>query len=180
MTLSRFRPGMQRSLALVLPSLLFLATVLSGSAWSSGSGIEVGQKVPEFSLPGLDGTPISFEKQVRGKAPLTMLFFMTTACSACYEELKELDQFVRRNPGKVDVWCVAVDLRGANTVRPYQEVNRFRVSYLIDPKFSLPRTFGFNYTPSLAIVDARGVVLHKKGGYSPDEDLSKLIQTFFR
>jgi len=180
MTRSRFRPGTRWLRAVLLPSLLLLAAVVGTPAWSLNPGIEVGQKVPDFSLPGLDGAPVSFEQKIRGKAPLTMLFFMTTACSACYEELKELDEFVRRNPEKIDVWSVAVDLRGAKTVGPYQEANRFRVNYLIDSKFSLPRKFGFNYTPSLAIVDPRGVVLHKKGGYSPNESLSDLIRTFLK
>ncbi len=142
--------------------------------------VEVGQPVPEFSLGGLDGAPVSFQKNIRGKAPLTILFFMTTACSACFEEIEELNDFVAKNPGKVDVWCVAVDLRGAQTVAPFAKSNKFRVSYLVDPKFSLPRVFGFTYTPSLAILNARGVVLHKKGGYSPSERISDLIRTFLK
>ncbi len=142
--------------------------------------VEVGQSVPEFSLSGLDGASVSFQKNIRGRAPLTMLFFMTTACSACYDEMKEINDFVARNPGKLDVWCVAVDLRGAQTVGPYAKTNAFRVKYLVDPKFSLPRIFGFTYTPSLAILDARGVVLHKKGGYSPSENISDLIRTFLK
>ncbi len=142
--------------------------------------VEVGQPVPEFSLSGLDGAPVSFQRNIRGKAPLTVLFFMTTACSACFEEIEEINDFVGKNPGKVDVWCIAVDLRGAQTVGPYAGANKFRVRYLVDPKFSLPRTFGFNYTPSLAILDARGVVLHKKGGYSPSERISDLIRTFLK
>lgn len=174
------RPVRKELSAAVLPAALLLAALFVSPAWSLVSGIEVGQPIPEFSLPGLDGKPVSFEQQIRGKAPLTMLFFMTTACSACFEELKEIDEFVRKNPGKVDVWCVAVDLRGAKTVGPYQKANNFRVKYLIDQKFSLPRKFGFNYTPSLAIVDPRGVVLHKKGGYSPNENLSDLIRTFLK
>jgi peroxiredoxin len=170
---SRNRPG----LAVLLSALFLLAAV---PAVPADKILDVGQRVPEFTLPGLDGKPVSFEKDVRGKAPLTLLFFMTTACSACFEELEEIDSFVRRNHGKVDVLCVAVDLRGAQTVVPFQQANRFRVKYLIDSKFSLPRTFGFNYTPSLAIVDAKGVLLHKKGGYSPNERLSDLIRTFLK
>lgn len=163
------------------PLVLFLCLLaLAGSARSAEKAIEVGQPVPEFTLNGLDGKPVSFDRQIRGKAPLTLLFFMTTACSACYEELLEIDEFVGRNHGKVDVWCIAVDLRGAQTVRPFQQANRFRVNYLVDPKFSLPRTFGFNYTPSLAIVDGKGVLLHKKGGYSPNERLADLIRTFLK
>ncbi len=166
----------------VLASLV-AAVILAAGAQAAAAperAGEVGQAVPDFTLSGIDGAPVTFERHIRGKAPLTMFFFMTTACSACYEELQEIDAYLGRNPGKLEVWCVAVDLRGIQTVAPFQRANRFRVKYLIDPKFSLPRIFGFNYTPSLAIVNSNGVVLHKKGGYSPNERISDLIRTFSR
>ena len=165
------------ALAVFLSALFLLA---ASPIMAADKVLEVGERVPEFSLPDLAGRPVSFERDIRGKGPLTLLFFMTTACSPCLEELREINAFVGRNPGKVDVLCVAVDLRGSRTVGPFQQANRFRVKYLIDPRFSLPRMFGFNYTPSLAIVDARGVLLHKKGGYFPNERLSDLIWTFIR
>jgi len=170
-----FRGRAGAAASLVAACLLFASPALSAA-----KPVEVGQPVPEFSLPGLDGKPLAFGKDIRGKAQLTLFFFMTTACSACYEELQEIDAFQGKNPGKVDVWCIAVDLRGSQTVAPFQQANRFRVKYLIDTKFSLPRTFGFNYTPSLAIVDSRGILLHKRGGYSPNERLSDLVRTFLR
>ncbi len=149
-------------------------------AASGNNAIDVGQRVPDFSLPGIEGDQVSFERDIRGKAPLTLLFFMTTGCSPCIDELKEIDEFIAKNPGKVDVWCVAVDLRGAQTVAPFQQVNRFQVKYLIDPKFTLPRAFGFSYTPSLAVLDTKGMLIHKKGGYSPNERLSELISAFLK
>jgi peroxiredoxin len=163
---------------LLLFFAVLLLTAVSGIA--AEKPLEVGNALPDFSLPALDGEQVSFHKSIRGKAPLTLFLFMTTACSACYEELKEVHEFVGKNPGKVDAWAVAVDLRGAQTVAPYQKANGFRVKYLIDPKFSLPRMFGFNYTPSLAIVDAKGVLLHKKGGYAPNERVHDLIKTFLK
>ena len=164
-----------------LPAIACVVLLLAAaSAGAAGSPVEVGQPVPEFTLPGLDGEPVSFHRNIRGKAPVTVFLFMTTACSACYEELKEIHDFVGKNPGKVDAWAVAVDLRGAQTVGPYQRSNAFRVKYLIDPKFTLPRAFGFQYTPSLAIVDAGGVLLHKKGGYAPDARVQDLIRTFLK
>ncbi len=159
---------------------LVMLMCLAFASLAAGKPLEVGQKVPDFSLPGLEGGALSFEKDIRGKAPLTVFLFMTTACSACYEELKEISAFVGKNPGKVDAWAVAVDLRGAQTVAPYRKANFFRVKYLVDPKFSLPRAFGFNYTPSLAVVDAKGVLLHKKGGYSPNERIADLLRTFLK
>ncbi len=167
---------MSRRLLLSL-AVLFLAATACPAA---DKPVDVGQLLPEFTLPGLNGAPVSFKGAIRGKAPLTVFLFMTTACSACYDELKEIHEFVGRYPGKVDAWAVAVDLRGAQTVGPYQKANGFRVKYLIDPKFSLPRAFGFTYTPSLAILDARGVVLHKKGGYTPSERISDTIRTFLK
>ncbi len=172
--------GFPRRAGAAAACLLAACLLLAPPASSAEKPVEVGQSVPEFSLPGLDGAPIAFGRDIRGKAPLTLFFFMTTACSACYEELQEIDAFQGRNPGKIDVWCVAVDLRGAQTVGPFRQANKFRVRYLIDTKFSLPRTFGFNYTPSLAIVDPRGILLHKRGGYSPNEHLSDLIRTFLK
>jgi peroxiredoxin len=163
---------------------LLLAAVAATAApppAQPGKGvIEVGQRVPEFVLPSLEGNPVSFEKQIRGKGSVTLLFFMTTACSACFDELKEINDYLGRNQGKVDAWCIAVDLRGAQTVAPFARTHNFRVKYLIDPKFSLPRSFGFNYTPSLAVIDAKGVLLHKKGGYAPSEKVSDLIRTFVK
>lgn len=161
--------------------LVFLFAIgLPAPACSADKVVEVGQRVPEFLFPGVEGTQISFEKDIRGKAPVTLLFFMTTACSPCFEELKEINEFMGKNQGRMEVWAIAVDLRGAKTVIPFQQANGFRVKYLLDPKFTLPRTFGFNYTPSLAIVDAKGVLLHKKGGYTPNENLSDLIRTFLK
>jgi len=163
-----------------LPLLAVLLLVIASPAFSAERTIGVGQQVPEFSLSGLDGKPVSFVRDIRGKAPLTVLLFMTTACASCLDELKEIDEFASKHPGKIDPWAVAVDLRGAQTVGPYQQSNRFRVRYLLDPKFSLPRVFGFHYTPSLAVVDAGGVILHKKGGYAPNERVSEILRTFLR
>ena len=159
---------------------LVLLMCLPFASLAAGKPLEVGQKVQDFSLPGLEGGALSFEKDIRGKASLTVFLFMTTACSACFEELKEISDFVGKNPEKVEAWAVAVDLRGAQTVAPYKNANPFRVKYLVDPKYSLPRAFGFNYTPSLAVVDAKGVLLHKKGGYSPNERIADLLRTFLK
>jgi len=164
----------------LLPLLAVLLVTIASPALSAERAIGVGQPVPEFSLPGLDGQPVSFVRDIRGKAPLTVLLFMTTACSACLDELKEIHEFASKHPGKIEPWAVAVDLRGAQTVGPYQQSNRFRVKYLLDPKFSLPRVFGFHYTPSLVVMDAGGVILHKKGGYAPNERVSEILRTFIR
>jgi peroxiredoxin len=167
-------------LAPMAAAVMLSAAASAQAAPGASKPVEVGQRVPEFTLNSLEGAPVSFEKQIRGKSPVTLFFFMTTACSACYEELKEINDFLGRNPARVSAWCIAVDLRGAQTVAPFAKANNFRVKYLVDPKFSLPRVFGFNYTPSLAVVDAKGTLLYKKGGYSPSEKITDIIRSFVK
>ena len=121
--MSRIACRGSRLLAAVFPVLL---TCLAFASLAAGKPLEVGQKVQDFSLPGLEGGALSFEKDIRGKASLTVFLFMTTACSACFEELKEISDFVGKNPEKVEAWAVAVDLRGAQTVAPYRKANTFR------------------------------------------------------
>ncbi|HEY3490327.1 MAG TPA: redoxin domain-containing protein [Candidatus Deferrimicrobiaceae bacterium] len=174
--------GLYRISVATAVAFLIATAAVAGAAPSPGppKPLEVGQRVPEFSLSSLTGGQVSYERQIRGKAPVTLFFFMTTACSACYEELKEINDLLARNQTRIDAWCIAVDLRGAQTVAPFAKANNFRVRYLVDPKFSLPRVFGFNYTPSLAVIDAKGVLLYKKGGYSPSEKVSDIIHSFIK
>ena len=63
-------PGVTGPVIVLLACLLAFTAVLPVLA--AEKPVEVGQAVPEFTLPGLDGGTISFQKNIRGKAPLTM------------------------------------------------------------------------------------------------------------
>ncbi|MCL5884777.1 MAG: TlpA family protein disulfide reductase [Deltaproteobacteria bacterium] len=134
--------------------------------------LDVGDAVSDFSLPGLDGKSVSFYKDIKGKKDLAVIMFMTTACSACQGEIAAINDMLGKLGEKVGLYAVAVDIRGVDTVKPYAETYRYKATYLLDPKFSLPRAFGFSYTPSVAMIDKGGKLLFKKGGYAPgDEDM---------
>ncbi len=133
---------------------------------------EVGDAVADFTLVGLDGKSVNFADDIKGKKAVTVLVFMTTACSACQAEIKALSDMMSKFGEKVGVYAISVDIRGADTVKPYSETYNYKVTYLLDPKFSLPRSFGFSYTPSVAMIDKSGKLILKKGGYNPgDEEL---------
>jgi peroxiredoxin len=51
---------------------ILLASVLVGAG--STTGVEVGQKAPDFSLPSTTGEPISLS-QFRGKQPVLLEFY---------------------------------------------------------------------------------------------------------
>jgi len=132
----------------------------------------VGDMVPDFTLKTLDGKEISFSKDIKGKHDVTFIIFMTTSCSACQAEVSAVNDIVQKYGDKVGLYCIAVDLRGAETVKPYADTYKYMATYLLDPKFSVPRMFGFAYTPSVILVDKEGRIVFKKGGYMPgDEDM---------
>lgn len=134
--------------------------------------VEVGDMVPDLVLTGLDGKSVSFAKDINGKHDVVFITFMTTACSACQAEVAEISSIVGKFKERVGLYVVSVDIRGAETVKPYAETYRYNATYLLDPKFTAPRLFGFAYTPSVVLADKTGKVLFKKGGYSSgDEDM---------
>lgn len=132
----------------------------------------VGDAVPEFELPGLDGKALSFAKDIKGKNEVVFIMFMSTACSACQAEVSAVNDLYGRYKDRMGIYVVAVDIRGAETVKPFSETYRYNATYLLDNKFAVPRKFGFAYTPSIVIADKDGKIAFMKGGYDPgDEDM---------
>jgi thioredoxin-related protein len=163
-------------LALFIAAFVFI----SAASAQEKSELDVGDRVTNFKTLSLSGKELYFEKDILSSTSRTMIFFMTTACSACFEELKDISEFVKDNRGKLTVWAVAVDLRGAKTVRPYADTYNFEVDYILDPKFKLPRLFGFSYTPSFVLVDPEGKILYKKGGFTAGENVKGIIRKFVK
>lgn len=154
-----------------------LVSVFSAAAFAAEAAkpegmkpVEVGDKIPDFKLPDIDGKEISFAKDIMGKHDVTFITFMTTACSACQAEVSAVSDIVSKYKEKVGLYAVAVDIRGAEPVKQYASTYKYNATYLIDPKFATPRLFGFSYTPSVILADKEGKVLFKKGGYSPGDD----------
>lgn len=172
-----------------LLTILFLVFLLAGAAFAAGKAagkpVEkqaadkpaekpkipgIGDPAPNFELPGLDGKVVSFSKDIKGKKPLAIIVFMTTACSACQSEIAAINELMGRYGSKVTMYSVAVDIRGAANVKPYSEMYNYKTTYLLDPKFTVPRLFGFNYTPSVVMIDKSGKVVFMKGGYAPGDE----------
>ena len=41
---------------------------------------------------------------------------------------------------------------------------------MLDPEFTQPRRYGFNYTPGLILADSAGKIVVVKGGFNPVAD----------
>lgn len=133
---------------------------------------KVGDAVVDFTLPDpISGKKINFMKDIKGKT--TAIVFMNTGCSACLAELTEIDKLKKDVKDKLNIVAVAVDKRGEAVVKAYAEAYQFDVTYLIDPSFTLPPAYGFNYTPAMILVNKEGKIVLSMGGFNPSTDSGK-------
>jgi thiol-disulfide isomerase/thioredoxin len=131
---------------------------------------KTGDTIDDFTMKPLKGDDLSFKKDILGKKDATLLMFMTTVCSACQGEIAAVDKLTRKYGEKMAIYAVAVDMRGEATVGPYAAGNDFKVTYILDPKFTLPRLFNLSYTPSVVMIDKTGKIVFMKGGYAPGDE----------
>jgi peroxiredoxin len=156
--------------------LLLAVTLLvaAGAARAEGEGkvFKAGDSMPDFLLKnGLTGEEVSFNEQIKGKSPVIVIVFFNTGCSACIAEMDEASKAaVELGEEKVQVFGIAVDKRGAQAVRAYDEIYKYQVTYLLDPTFSMPPKFGFSYTPASVFVGGDGTIRVVKGGFDPVKD----------
>jgi len=169
---------MRKSLLLYLLVVFAAAAMMAPAAFAAeekAAPVEapkipgVGDMIPEFSLPTLDGKTVT-SKDISGGKPISVVIFMSTACSACQAEIAAVDQILGKYGDMVDMFLVSVDIRGADTVKPYSETYKYKATYLLDTKFTVPRKFGFSATPSVVVVDKSGKILLKKAGYQVGDE----------
>lgn len=152
---------------LVAFMLVSVSVSFAGDAPAKVKRYKLNDVIEEFKLPdALTGKEVSFQADIKGKATLTALTFMTTACSACQSEIALLSTLADKYGDDLKVISVIVNLNGASAVASYDERYGYNVRYLLDPDFTVPNSFGFTYTPSLVIINKAGKVIYMKGGYS--------------
>lgn len=133
-----------------------------------------GDKMENFTLTdGLAGSKVSLEKDFLGKSKLLAVSFMNTSCTACNAEIRLLSQLADKHPD-LKVVAVAVDARGEAVVKSYNEHKKWNVTYVLDPEYTQPPKYGFNYTPALVLADKSGKILMVKGGFNPITEADEL------
>ncbi len=171
---------MKRTLMLILSAALLLGAVQGFAAEEKKAEEKpkianaVGAEIPDFTFKdALSGADVNFQKDIKGKGKYVIVF-MNTGCSACLAELRTVDKVLNATEGKVKGYCVAVDRRGEQIVKAYNDQYKFGMTYLLDENFTLPPKFGFAYTPAMIVGDKAGKIVMLKGGFDPSSDEAKL------
>ena len=152
---------MGRRAAFLAVWLLVLSVSLRGGQDSSVFVIPERTPEPAFTLPDLNGRPVS-SKHLAGK--VAVLSFGATWCAGCVSELRSLANLQARFANDVAVYFVALDGRGEKDVKPFMEKNGFRLPTLLDPRMAVAREHGIRSIPVTVIVDRQGVMVGRAIG----------------
>ena len=153
-----------------LIAILVLSLFVFSPGVTRAEGIEEGSEISDFTLAdGLTGETVTFSKHIKGKTKYTAIIFANSSCGACRKELATLSK-LSESSEDFKTYVILVDMKGAEIIKAFSTQFNYNVTYLLDPDFSVPPLYGFYFTPSLIIIDDKGVITYKKGGYNINQD----------
>ncbi len=148
----------------LVPGLIAVLTVaFIGSLWPSfqnitGTGVEVGDDAPDFSLMSDRGQTIQLQ-DFRGK--LLVLNFWATWCPPCLEELPSLNRFHERLASKgVVVLGVSID-EDADAYGQFLKKSGIQFLTARDPSRKAMHRYGTFKVPETYFIDRNGKVVQK-------------------
>ncbi len=141
-----------------LRMLLFLivpALLPAGPAAARGAGpVEIGRPAPLFTLPDLQGRPISLAS-LRGRP--VVLHFWATWCPACREEMPVLERAARERPR--DVRVIGINLsEKPRDVAAFVKEHGLTFPILLDARGKVAARYGVLSLPITLFVGPDGVV----------------------
>jgi peroxiredoxin len=177
--LSKERCVMDRRAALLAACLLVLSVSICVGQESSVFVVRERTPEPGFTLPDVNGRPVS-SKNFAGK--VAVVSFGATWCTSCVSELRSLVSLQTRFVDDVVVYFVALDGRGEKYVKPFIEKTGFRLPTLLDPHMSVAREHGVRSIPETVIVDRQGVIVARAVGPRvwDGKEAQDLVQTLIK
>lgn len=118
------------------------------------AGLPVGGEAPEFSLPDLDGEPVSLESLRRRGLPV-LLVFSDPACGPCSALLPEVGRWQREHAGELTVALISTGDLDDNRARAAEHGLTL---VLRQEAHSVGLAYGANGTPMAVLVHADGHV----------------------
>lgn len=124
------------------------------------------QKAPEFNLTDADGKSVSMKELLR--KDYLLVAFVNASCGLCYQEMKWANTELKDNE-KLDFIAVFIDARGPDASKKFREEMAFSFDSYFDPEFSVPKLFGFAYTPASVLLNKNGEIVAKANGWAGKE-----------
>lgn len=156
---------------LVLAAVLVFVNLPAAEPAVPG-GAQVGQRLPDFTVPCLDGSDFTLSAQ-RGK--VTVINLWATWCTPCVRELPNFDRLLQERPEEVAV--LAVHSPPVTTdVADWLSADSYAMPFAVDGDGSLSALLeASTVLPQTVIVDPDGVVRCRHTGSLTYEALCELV-----
>ena len=118
------------------------------------SGLKVGKKAPDFTLPSVAGADIGLHDYAGGKI---LLVFMQPGCGPCHRVTPDLDRLHRQG----DVQVLVVQNGDLETIRKWAREQRPRFPVVVQEQFSLSKRYEMFATPFAFLIDEHGIIVSK-------------------
>ncbi len=136
-------------------------------------GIHKGEQAPDFTLNGLDGTPVSLS-DFKGK--MVVLNFWASWCPPCRVEMPHMQRFYEEYVDK-NVVVLGINLtsteKSADAAQSFVEEQELSFPVLLDSKGDAMDTFRIVAYPTTYIIDDEGVIQQVFQGAMNTEMLKK-------
>jgi peroxiredoxin len=156
------------------PVLFVMSLLLLAACEGRPPKLNTGDPAPAFTTTYMDGTPMRFPDDVRGKT--VIIRFWADWCTSCETELKDLEQIHRRR-GAQGLVVLAVN-EGQDAARVSNYIGKLGISYpsLLDVKMSIARQYGVDGVPTTLYVGADGRIRGKVVGAASAAVFDKLAE----
>lgn len=166
-------------------SILIITTLISALAMGNALAARPAnpprterlQRLPDFSLTGLDGKPVT-PSDLHGK--VVLLDFWETWCIPCRYQARILEGLWPDFQGK-DVRFLAVDVsEDLEIVRRFVSQHPFNYPVVRDADQKLSNQLGIVGLPSLVVIDRSGRIVFQKTGLSGADSIKEVLRKALR
>jgi len=148
--------------------VLIVAIIVLGTISGNSFALNVGDEIFDFKVKTIDGVEI-MSADFKQKNPV-MLVFWATWCPVCKEEIPKLkDIYETFHPRGMEILAINVGVNDSiGKVTRYVEKYKIMYPVIFEEGRRLTKKFNVLGTPTILIIDSRGVVQYRSAKIPDD------------